>query len=245
MSGHSHYATIKRQKESKDAVKGKIFSKLARAISVAVKTGGGPDPDANYKLRMAIDAARASNMPKDNVERAISKAGGEGEDLQEVTYEGFGPYGVAVLVEVLTDNRNRTGQEIKNIFERGGGSLGGPGSVSFNFEQKGQILVKKEANLEDQMLKLIDAGVEEMEETGDAIEIYVAQNKLREVFKKVKESGLEIISSELVQKPKNFQVISDPEKVSKSLSFLNLLHDHDDVQKVFANLDVPDEALSG
>ena len=245
MSGHSHYATIKRQKESKDAVKGKIFSKLARAISVAVKTGGGPDPDANYKLRMAIDAARASNMPKDNVERAISKAGGEGEDLQEVTYEGFGPYGVAVLVEVLTDNRNRTGQEIKNIFERGAGSLGGTGSVSFNFEQKGQILVKKEANLEDQMLKLIDAGVEEMEETGDAIEIYVAQNKLREVFKKVKESGLEIISSELVQKPKNFQVISDPEKVSKSLSFLNLLHDHDDVQKVFANLDVPDEALSG
>lgn len=244
MSGHSHYATIKRQKESKDAAKGKIFSKLARAISIAVKTGGGPDPDANYKLRMAVDAARTSNMPKENVERAISKAGAAGEDLQEVTYEGFGPYGVAVLVEVATDNRNRTSQEIKNIFERGGGSLGGPGSVSFNFEQKGQILVKKEVSSEDQMLKLIDAGVEEMEETDDAIEVYVTQNKIRDVVETIKKSGLEIISSDLVQRPKNFQVISEPEKVSKTLSFLNQLHDQDDVQKVFANLDVPDEALS-
>ena len=244
MSGHSKWSQIKRQKEKTDIKRGLTFTKLANAITIAVKQGGGiADPDQNFRLRLAIDAARASNMPKDNVERAISKAGGEGEDLQEVTYEGFGPYGVAVLVEVLTDNRNRTGQEIKNIFERGGGSLGGPGSVSFNFEQKGQILIKKEANPEDQMLKLIDAGVEEMEETDDAIEVNVAQNKLREVVEIIKKSGLEIISFELVQKPKNFQIISDPEKVSKTLTFLNSLHENDDVQNVFANLDVPDEAL--
>lgn len=245
MSGHSHFATIKRQKESKDAAKGKVFSKLARAISIAVRSGGGPDPDANYKLRMAIEAARNSNMPKENIERAISKASGSENALQEVIYEGFGPYGVSVVVEVATDNRNRTAQEIKNIFERGGGSLGGPGSVSFNFEPKGFILIKKEDNVQDQMLKLIDLGVEEMEETDDAIEVYVPPNKLRETVETIKKSFLGVESSELILKPKNFQTIDDPQKVTKVLAFLNLLQEHDDVQKVFANLEVPDEVLAG
>lgn len=244
MSGHSHFATIKRQKESKDAAKGKVFSKLTRAISIAVRSGGGSDPDTNYKLRMAIETARGENMPKENIERAISKASGSEDALQEVTYEGFGPYGISVVVEVATDNRNRTAQEIKNMFERGGGSLGGPGSVTFNFEPKGFILIKKSSNSEEQMLKLIDMGVDEIEETDDGIEVYVAQNKLRDTVELVKEAQLGIITMELVQKPKNYQIIDDPQKASKIISFLNLLQEHDDVQKVFANLNVPDDTFS-
>ncbi len=153
MSGHSHYATIKRQKGMKDAAKGKVFSKMGRAITIAVKSGGGiSDPNANYKLRMAVDAARAVNMPKENIERAISKAAGHSQSLDEIIYEGFGPGGVGIIVEAATDNRNRTAQEIKNIFERGGGNLGGPGSVAFNFDPKGLIVVKKGEASEPQML---------------------------------------------------------------------------------------------
>src|SRR3989337_105283 len=170
MSGHSHYATIKRQKETKDAQKGKLFSKLSKEIAIAVREGGGTDSLANYKLRMAMDRARASNMPKENVDRIISKAKESGEKLESFSYEGFGPGGVSVIVEVASDNRNRTGQELKNLFERAGGSLTGPGSVSFNFEHKGLILLEKEANTEKQFFKLIDAGVEEIEETRDGIE---------------------------------------------------------------------------
>jgi YebC/PmpR family DNA-binding regulatory protein len=243
MSGHSHFATIKRQKETKDAARGKVFSKLAKAISVAVKTGGGPDPESNYKLRMAIEAARALNAPKENIERAISKGGGAGGDLQEITYEGFGPYGIAVLVEVATDNKNRTAQEIKNIFERGGGSMGGPGSVAFNFEPKGLILIKKDSNSDEQMLKLIDAGVEDMEEVEDLIEIYVAQSKLHEFSENIRSLGFEVEKVELIQKPKNFQVVDDPVKAEKALTFLETLQDSEDVQQVFANMDIPEGVL--
>lgn len=244
MSGHSHYATIKHQKGLKDAQKGKVFSKLGRAISIAVKAGGGPDPEANYKLRMAIDTARASNMPKENIERAISKGVGGGVSLEEVSYEGFGPEGVAVIVEAATDNRNRTAQEIKNLFERGGGNLGGPGSVAFNFEHKGQIVVEKAENTEDQLLKLIDAGVDDVEESADGIDIYVAPDKLSEKNKVIKDMGFTIKSSELIQKPKMYTTLADPVKAQKVINFLDKFDENEDVQKVFANLDIPDDILS-
>lgn len=243
MSGHSHYATIKRQKETKDAARGNMFSKLGKAISIAAKTGGGPDPNSNFKLRVAIDKARGFNMPKDNIERAISRASG-GESLDEVSYEGFGPSGVAVMVEVATDNRNRAGQEIKNIFERAGGSLAGPGAVSFNFEPKGQIVVKNEGDAEAQMLKLIDLGVEDIEETDDGIEVHVSPEKLNSSRKALEDAGFTIVGVELVQRPKNYVSVTAPTEASKAITFLDSLNEHEDVQKVFANLDIPTEVLS-
>ena len=243
MSGHSHYATIKRQKGLKDAAKGQIFSKLAKAIQIAVKAGGGGDPDANYKLRMAVDTARAANMPKDNIERAISRAASSSESYDEVSYEGFGPGGIGVIIDVATDNRNRTSQEIKNLFERGGGSLAGPGAVSFNFELKGLLTVKKEGNAEELMLKLIDAGVEDMEEQDDAIEVYVQPDKLTEVRDKLSEMGLTILSFELVKKPKSLQQVGSSQEAQKIFAFLDTLESHDDVQKVYTNIDIPEEIL--
>ncbi len=243
MSGHSHYATIKRQKGLKDAAKGKIFSKLAKVIQIAVKTGGGMDPDSNAKLRIVIDAAKRVNMPKDNIERAIKKGVGGGENLEEVTYEGFGPSGIAVIVEAATDNRNRTGQEFKNLFEKGGGSLAGPGSVAFNFEPKGLLIVKKEGNSEEQMLSLIDAGVEDLQEADDAIEAYVAVDKLGEIRDRLQGAGFSVISFEIIQKPKNLQTINDANLAKKILGFLDNLENLDDVQKVFTNINIEREVL--
>jgi len=241
MSGHSHYATIHRQKELKDAQKGRVFSKLAQAIALAAKEG--LDPESNYKLRMVIEQARAANMPKTNIDRAISKAGETG-NIEEVTYEGFGPAGISMIIQTVTDNRNRTGQEIKNLFEREGGALAGPGAVSFNFEPKGLIVVKKEADSDAQMLKLIDAGAEDLEETQDAIEVYTIPETLAEVRKKLEGEGFGILSFELIQKPKNFQTITDVTRASKILAFLDKLEEHEDVQKVFVNFDVPQDVLS-
>lgn len=242
MSGHSHYATIHRQKELKDAQKGQIFSKLAKEIAIAVKSGG-PDPNSNFKLRVAMDKARAANMPKDNVERAISSGSSLAANLEEATYEGFGPSGVAVIVVAATDNRNRTGQEIKNIFERAGGSLAGPGAVSFNFENKGLLLIQKSSDPETQMLGLIDLGVEDIEETDDGIEAYVSPDKLSEVRRKLEEGGFSITSAELYMKPKTFQPITDANEARRALAFLENLNDQEDVQKVYANIDVLDTVV--
>jgi YebC/PmpR family DNA-binding regulatory protein len=242
MSGHSHYATIKRQKETKDAARGQMFSKLAKAISITVKTGGGENPDTNYKLRIAIDKAKVANMPKVNIERAISKGTG-GRTLEEMTYEGFGPGGIAVMLEAATDNRNRTAQEIKGLFERGGGSLAGPGAVSFNFVSKGLLVVKKKKNTETQTLELIDLGVEDVDEVEDGLEIYVEGSKLNKTKKALEKEGFKVISSELVQKPKTLQTVSDEKTAAKALTFLNNLEDYEDVQKVFANLDIPEEVM--
>jgi len=240
MSGHSKWSTIKHKKAATDAVRGKVFSKISRAISVAVKTGGGGDLDGNHKLRMAVDKAKSVNMPKDRIENAIKRASTSGENLEEILYEGFGPYGIAVMVEVATNNRNRAAQELKSIFEKGGGNLGGPGSVSFNFNPKGLLLVKKEGDLEEQMLKLIDMGVEDVEEVENGLETYVAPNMLRETKKKLEADRFEITATELVQKPNTFQTIDDSAKAVKALAFLNNLGEHEDVQKVFANLNIPE-----
>jgi YebC/PmpR family DNA-binding regulatory protein len=234
MSGHSHYATTHRQKELKDAAKGKVFSKLARMITIAAKTGGSDDPNANFKLRVIIDKARAANMPKDNIDRAISKASG-GDAMEEVTYEGFGPGGIGVIVEAGTDNRNRTGNEIKSLFDRGGGKFAGPGAVSFNFDHKGQIAIAKDANTEEQMLKLIDLGVDDVEEEPDAIYVYVAPASTKETQDKLTTAGFTIKSVELIQKPKTYQTISDKTAVEKVINFLDNIEEHDDVQKVYTN----------
>lgn len=236
MSGHSHYATIKRQKSANDAAKGNLFSKLARAIMIAAKSG--PDPDMNFKLRFEIDKAREASMPKENIERAIAKATTEAANLSEVAYEGFGPGGVAIIVQVATDNKNRTAQEIKNIFDRGGGSLAGPGAVSFNFEPEGFMLVKKTDQPEEEMLKLIDAGVEDVNETVDGIEVYVAPDKLGEMHKALSNAGFEVTLAELQMKPKNLQMISDPNEVKKVTGLIDSLEELEDVQKVFTNLEI-------
>ncbi len=244
MSGHSKWATIKRQKGVNDAKRGQLFSKLARAITLAAKQGG-PNPEGNLRLRLLIDEARASNMPKENIARAIERATGVGsEALQEILYEGYGPEGIAVIVETATDNKNRTSQEIKNIFERGGGSLGGPGSVSFQFDHKGLIIVEKGDNPEQTMLSLIDMGAQDLEEATDAVEVYIAPNELSAMKEKIEKGGIKVVSAELTYKPKNVVPISDKSRATKVLSFLDTLDDHDDVQRVFANFDIPDDLLT-
>lgn len=243
MSGHSHFATIKRQKESKDETRGKIFSKMARLITIAVKTGGGPNIDGNYKLQAVVEKARSFNMPKDNIERAINRAGA-GANLEEITYEGFGPGGSSVIVEVATDNKNRTVAQIKGILEKGGGGLGSPGSALYNFESKGLVLVEKEADLDSQILKLIDLGAEDVEVTEDGIEVWVLPNKLVEEKGVLAEAHQKVRESELVLRPKNHIVISDSRLAEKMIAMLEALEDHDDVQRVYANVDFPVNTLN-
>lgn len=234
MSGHSHFATIKRQKAANDAVKGNLFSKMARGIMLAAK--GGADPDMNFKLRVEIDKARDAGMPKENIERAITKATTEAANLEEIAYEGFGPNGLNVVVEVATNNKNRTAQEMKNLFEKFGGSMGGPGAVMFNFDNKGFLFVKKTGNAEEEMLKLIDAGVDDINETEDGIEVYVAPEHLGETRKKLQALGFEVVETELQLKPKNTMAIETPEQEEKIMKFLDAFEENEDVQKVFTNL---------
>lgn len=237
MSGHSKWSTIKRQKETNDAARGKLFSKLSKAIAIAAKTGGGTNPETNYKLRIAIDQAKAANMPKANIERVLTKAG-DNSSLEELKYEGFGPFGVSVILAVATDNKNRSAQEIKSIFDKNGGRLAGPGAVSFNFEPKGFVMVEKSPNVEEQMLQLIDLGVEDVEEVIDGIEIYVEPENLSGLKKALEKAGFSIAISDLIQKPKIYKKITDPKESAKLINLLAKLDDHEDVQKVFANADI-------
>lgn len=236
MSGHSKWATIHRQKEVNDAKRGNLFSKLARAITIAAKAGGGIDPESNFKLRVVIEKARQANMPKDNIERALAKAE-SGGGLEEVMYEGFGPKGIAVMVEVATDNKNRSAQEIKNLFEKSSGNLAGPGAVSYNFEQKGLLVLKKQKDYDSQMLKLIDLGASDIEEGTETLEVYVEPSMLSEFRNKLEADGFEILSFELILKPKTFVQVKE-EEAGGAMGFLEALEDHDDVQRVYANLEV-------
>jgi len=237
MSGHSKWSTIKRQKAANDAVKGNLFSKLSRAISIAVKTGGGDNPDTNYKLRIAVDAARQANMPKENIERAIARGQSQDANLEEITYEGFGPGGVSLMVEATSDNKNRTGQEIKNIFEKSGGRFAGPGSVSFNFASKGMILVSKKDNesLQDLILSLIDTGAEEIEEAESLAIVFVPPKELFDYKELLKKKGFNVQKAQLVQKPLNF-VVPEKADAQKIASLIKKLEDHSDVQRVYSNL---------
>jgi len=244
MSGHSKWSTIKRKKEVADNARGKVFSKFSQLIAIAVKTGGGVDPQTNPSLREVIERAKAVNMPKTNIKRAIESASKSGENLEEVVYEGFGPEGIFVLVEVATNNRNRTAQEIKGLFDRGGGRLAGPGAVSFNFDTRGLVLLKKEKDHESQVLKLIDLGVEDVEVVEDGVEVFIEPNKLSDLKKKLAKNGFEVKSSEVVKSPKTTQKIKDVKTITRVLGLLDSLENQDDVKKVYANIDVPEELIS-
>lgn len=235
MSGHSHFATIKRQKAANDAVKGNLFSKMARSIMIAAKAGA--DPDMNFRLRFEIDKARAASMPKENIERAIAKATSESSNLEEITYEGFGPGGFSVIVETATDNKNRTAQEMKNNFEKNGGNMAGKGSVAFNFEKKGFMLIKKSENFEDQMLKIIDLGVEDVQDSEAGIEVFVQPEAFGDIRKKIIEAGFELQEIELQMKPLNFVKLTGND-IDKAVKFIENIEAMDDVSKVFTNIDV-------
>ena len=246
MSGHSKWSKIHRSKGIADTKRGQQFTKLGKAIAVAVRGGGGvADPNANFQLRLAIEKAKQFNMPKANIDRAVQRGAGKGEgsELVEISYEGYGPEGIAVLVEVATDNKQRTGQEIRNLFEKGGGNLGGPGSVSFQFESNGYLEIEKPKQAEETLLKLIDLGAEDVEEGDDEIEIYVKPEELETWKQLLQKEGFNLKSYELLMKPKNLLKITEKQSAAKVLNFMNKLQDHDDVQKVSANFDIPDDVL--
>ena len=244
MSGHSKWSSIKHKKGAADAKRGKLFSKLSRAIIVAAKEGGG-DPANNLSLQNAIEKAKSYSMPKDNIQRAIDRGTGEGADaaaIESVTYEGYGPGGAAILVEALTDNRNRTGSEIRHAFERHGGSLGEPGSVAWQFENRGVILVDGERYSEDDLMPAIDAGAEDVSEDGDLIKVTTAASDLAAVRSALEEAGVEVQSAELSMEPKSTVEVGEGDAPAL-LRLMDALEEHDDVDSVHANFDVPEEVL--
>ena len=236
MSGHSKWSTIKRQKESSDAKRGMLFSKLTRAIGIAARDG--TNPETNFKLRLIIDKAKTANMPNENIERALRAAQEKSVQVEKIIYEGFGPGGIAVIVEAVTDSKNRTAQEIKNLFERVGGRLAGPGSVSFQFESAGYLLVEKSVDSEGQILSLNDAGAEDVEESTDGIDVYVAPTQTAQLRDKIERLGFKIQEMKLTMRPKTFVQITDSNLAQKALAFLEMLQSHEDVQEVFSNIDI-------
>lgn len=238
MSGHSKWSTIKRQKGVADAKRGQAFTKLSNAITLAVKQGGGvADPDSNFKLRLAIDRARTMNMPKDNIERAIDRAKATSkESFDEVVYEGFAPGGVALIVEAATDNKNRTTSEVKNIIEKNGGTMGNPGSVSYMFERRGELVVKKNDKSSDDILEVaLDAGLEDIEEESEVFFLYTSPESLMKVKAVLDAEGYEIENAELIYKPTTTVAVDDA-SLEKLEEFMNKIDDHDDVQKVYTNV---------
>jgi YebC/PmpR family DNA-binding regulatory protein len=246
MSGHSKWSTIKRQKGANDAKRGQLFTKLSMAITLAVKEGGGvTDPGGNPRLRLAIDAARAANMPKDNIDRAIQRAAGkQAGDMAEIVYEGFGPGGFSVIVEAVTDNKQRTTPIVKSTFEKNGGTVGNPGSVAYQFEQKGQVVVVKNGkSLDEIYLIAADSGAEDVEDAEEEVVIYTKTEDLGNVRDSLSMNGLTVTDASLIRKPMMMTAISDGEIAQKALAFLEKIEDLDDVQKVYANFDIPEELL--
>ena len=239
MSGHSKWSTIKRQKGVADAKRGLVFTKLSNAITIAVKQGGGiGDPSQNFKLRLAVDAAKTANMPKENVERAIKRAlGKEAGDLEEVVYEGFAPGGVSLIIEATTDNSQRTTSLIKSIFSKTGGSFGQPGSVAYQFRQVGQIGVKKVGKTFDDIFSLaVESGAEDVEDLENEVLIYTAIPDLTRIKDELIEKGIEIIDSQIIRKPIVTVEITDDAMLSKIENFVNAVEDLEDVQKVYSNI---------
>jgi len=242
MSGHSKWSTIKRKKGAADAKRSKIFSKIVKEIQVAVREGG-VDQDANPRLRLALQNAKGANMPKDNISRAISKASSEGADYQEVAFEGYGPGGVAIFVECLTNNNNRTVSQIRSIFTRRGGSLGTNGSLSFLFDRKGVFTIPKEGlNPEEFELEIIDAGVEEIEEESDFFVITTALEDFGTVQKKLEELEIQPENAELQRIPNNTKELN-PSEALKFLKVIDEFEEDEDVQNVYHNLEMTDDLL--
>jgi YebC/PmpR family DNA-binding regulatory protein len=246
MAGHSHWANIARKKSVIDAKRGKLWSKLAKAIIVAAKHGG-PDPDANLRLRYAIDAAKAVSMPKDNIQRAIRTGTGElkGGNLEETIYEGYAAGGVAVMCEILTDNKNRTAPEIRKIFEVCDGKLGSTGCVAYLFQRLGVVRVPQASSSEDQLMELtLEAGASDVKLVGDRWEVSCEPQAMAAVIEAVQKGGLQVESNEIVRMPTNTVDVDDVDTARKVLDLVERLDDHDDVQSVAANFSIPDEALA-
>lgn len=245
MSGHSKWASIKHKKGALDAKRGQLFSKLIREITVAAKHGGG-NPDTNIRLRVAIASARQSNMPKDNVEMAIKRGTGElpGVVYEEVTYEGYAAGGVAIMVEALSDNKNRTSAEIRNTFSKKGANLSGSGSVSWQFQRKGLITIDKGAAAEDKLFNIaIEAGAEDFKAEADSYEITTVPENFEAVKEIIQKNNLKINLAEITSLPSSTIKITDEETARKILELVEALEEHDDVQHVYANFDIPDEII--
>jgi YebC/PmpR family DNA-binding regulatory protein len=246
MSGHSKWSSIKHKKGAADAKRGKLFSKLSRAIIVAAKEGGG-DPANNLALQNAIEKARSYSMPKDNIDRAIAKGTGEGQDgssFETVVYEGYGPEGVAVIVEALTDNRNRTASDVRHAFTKAGGSLGATGAVAWQFERRGVVVVPAEGVDEEELfLAAADAGAEDVDRDGDVFQVTSAPEALAAVREAIDAGGFRIDSAELMMVPKVTVAVEDESKAKQVMRLIDTLEDNDDVQEVFANFDIPERVL--
>jgi YebC/PmpR family DNA-binding regulatory protein len=245
MSGHSKWSTIKRQKGANDAKRGALFTKVAREISVAARLGGG-DPDANYRLRLAIEKARSVNMPADNIKRTIEKAtgGGEADQYEEIVYEGYGPGGVAVLVEAQTDNRNRTAADVRSMFTRTGGQLAGSGAVAWQFEPRGLITIERNGVDADEVaLTAIDAGAEDVDSDDETIEIYTAPAELESVRSALEGAGVVVESAESAMIAKQ-TVELDAAKARQALRLVEMLEELEDVSRVTANFDIPEEVFA-
>jgi YebC/PmpR family DNA-binding regulatory protein len=246
MSGHSKWHTIKHKKGALDAKRGKLFTKLIKEITVAARSGGG-DIDANARLRKAVTDAKGSNMPNDTIDRAIKRGTGEleGVNYEEITYEGYGPSGVALLVESMTDNRNRTVAEIRHIFSKNGGNMGEAGSVGWLFEKKGYIVVSKAAKAEDDLFEIVtDAGAEDLRDDADNFEIITAPENFDTVLTAVKKAGIEPEVAELELVPQNY-IKLEGQEARQMLKLMEALEDHDDVQKVSANFDIDEAEMAG
>ncbi|HDR90659.1 MAG TPA: YebC/PmpR family DNA-binding transcriptional regulator [candidate division Zixibacteria bacterium] len=244
MSGHSKWASIKHKKAAEDAKRGKIFTKIIKEITVAARMGGG-DPDGNPRLRTAVDAAKSANMPKSNIENAIKKGTGElpGVVYEEITYEGYGPAGVALLIETMTDNKNRTVAEIRHLLDKHGGNLGETGCVNWMFDHKGLIRVPKEGISEEDIFeKAIEAGAEDVQDGDDFWEIYTSVSDMNDVKEAVVKMELSVENSERVAVPQNYVKIEGKDAV-KLMKIMDKLDDHDDVQNVFSNFDIDPEEL--
>ena len=244
MSGHSKWASIKHKKGAVDAKRGKVFTKLIKEITVATRMGG-KDPDSNARLRAAIAAAKAENMPKENIERGIKKGTGEleGTTYEEATYEGYGPGGVAVLVEVLTDNRNRAVAEVRHLFERHGGSLGAAGCVAWMFSQKGLIVLPKDQTDEEKLFEVaLEAGAEDIKEEEKEFEVITEPSLFEQVKTAIERTGLAYALAEITMIPQTTTIL-EGKNAQQMLTLMELLEDNDDVNHVYANFDIPDEVM--
>ncbi|MGI6449777.1 MAG: YebC/PmpR family DNA-binding transcriptional regulator [Desulfitobacteriia bacterium] len=244
MAGHSKWANIKHKKAKSDAIKGRMFTKLAREIIVAARAGGA-DPNGNFRLKIAIDNAKAANMPNDNIQRAIQKGAGagEGDNYEELRYEGYGPGGVAIMVDIMTDNRNRTASEMRHLFSKNGGNMGESGSVSWMFTEKGQLSIPKEELVikeDDLMLLALEAGAEDIVEEDESWEIFTEPALMQEVRQALLDHGLPIENAALNLIPNNQVEISDLEQAKKVIKLIDSLEGHDDAQKVYTNFDLAD-----
>lgn len=245
MSGHSKWHTIKHKKGALDAKRGKIFTKLIKEITVAARTGGSGDIDQNARLRKVVNDAKGMNMPNDTIDRAIKRGTGEleGVNYEEITYEGYGIGGVAVLLETMTDNRNRTVAEVRHLFSKNGGNLGEAGSVAWMFDKKGLLIVDKEAKSEEELFDLaLEAGAEDMKDEGDVFEIYTAPENFEAVNEALQKAGIETQSAEISMIPQNY-IKLEGDEAKKMLKLYEALDDHDDVQNLYANFDIDESEM--